>query len=319
MDYSYEQVSPYLLDYEIIGSKIHCEFQNEHGEVFSSTSNVKATKTIQSKVAKRAERMIKSQARRNASRLVRTAFGGGMLGSIGSSVVRSSVNDVDLGTNKEFSEENIQEAITKAFKRVSRNFDIGQKSRPATARRERRTRERDNSRRGSSSNSDLGYKEYIKMHPISNMFEQDIMSRLLVQMASADGKIMEEERNFILDMLPKKFGTIPEIIARGDISKIEASEVSDEIKKTIMLLAWSVALVDFDLSNAEERRLHEYGALFGIESTDAEQIAMMAKKETLQGIMEPYMDRNELLSVARNIDLSDEQAERMYIDYKKSI
>lgn len=318
MDYSYEQVSPYLLDYEIIGSKIHCEFQNEHGEVFSSTSNIKATKSIQSKVAKRAERMIKSTARRNASRLVRTAFGGGMLGSIGSSVVRNSVNEVDLGTNKEFSEENIHEAIAKAFKRVSRNFNLGQKSRPATARRERRTRERDNSKRGGSSN-DLNYKEYIQRHPISNMFEQDIMSRLLVQMASADGKIMEEERNFILDMLPKKFGTIPEIIARGDISRIEASEVSDEIKKTIMLLAWSVALVDFDLSNAEERRLHEYGALFGLESTDAEQIAMMAKKETLQGIMEPYMDKNELLSVARNIDLTDEQAERMYIDYKKSM
>lgn len=318
MDYSYEQVSPYLLDYEIIGSKIHCEFQNEHGEVFSSTSNIKATKSIQSKVAKRAERMIKSTARRNASRLVRTAFGGGMLGSIGSSVVRNSVNEVDLGTNKEFSEENIHEAIAKAFKRVSRNFNLGQKSRPATARRERRTRERDNSKRGGSSN-DLNYKEYIQRHPISNMFEQDIMSRLLVQMASADGKIMEEERNFILDMLPKKFGTIPEIIARGDISRIEASEVSDEIKKTIMLLAWSVALVDFDLSNAEERRLYEYGALFGLESTDAEQIAMMAKKETLQGIMEPYMDKNELLSVARNIDLTDEQAERMYIDYKKSM
>lgn len=316
MDYSYEQVSPYLLDYEIIGSKIHCEFQNEHGEVFSAASNVKATKSLQNKVAKRAERVIKSQARRNASRLVRTAFGGGMLGSIGSSVIRNSVNEVDLGTsNKEFSEENIREAITKAFKRVSRNFDIGQKSRP-TARRERK---RENTERESSFGDELNYKEYIKRYPISNMFEQDIMSRLLVQMASVDGKIMEEERNFILDMLPKKFGTIPEIIARGDISKIEASEVSDEIKKTIMLLAWSVALVDFDLSNSEERRLHEYASLFGIESTEAESIAMSAKKETLQGIMEPYMDRNELLNVARNIDLTDEQAERMYIDYKKSM
>lgn len=319
MEYSYEQVSPYLLDYEIIGSKIHCEFQNEHGEVFSSTSNVKATKSIQGKVAKRAERMIKSQARRNASRLVRTAFGGGMLGSIGSSVVRQSVNEVNLGNNKEFSEESIHEAIAKAFKRVSRNFEIGQRSKPSSARRERRTRDRNAPRRGSSSTEDLGYRDYIKSHPISNMFEQDIMSRILVQMASADGKIMEEEREFILDMLPKKFGTIPEIIARGDISKIEASEVSDEIKKTIMLLAWSVALVDFDLSNAEERRLHEYAALLGIESTEAENIALMAKKETLQGIMEPYMDKNELLSVSRNIDLTDEQAERMFIEFKKSM
>lgn len=326
MDYSYEEIEKYILDYEIEGSKLFCEFQNEHGEVFTGTSNIKETKSIQSKVAKRAERMIKSTARRNASRLVRTAFGGGMIGRLGSSIARQSVDEVEIRPEKKnYSEENIREAITKSFRRVARNFEIGKRrsgsSSPAGRRNPTRSSERSGrgSRVDGTSMEEMSFQEQIESFPIKNMFERDIMSRILVQIADADGKITEDERTFILELLPKKFGTIAEIKQRGDISKIEAEEINGGVKKTIMLLAWSVALVDFDLDNAEESRLNEYASLLGFDFHESNSIAKMAKQQTLIGIMEPYMDRQELINYAERIELTGEEAERMFIQYKKSL
>lgn len=322
MDFSYEEIAKYIVDYEIDGSRVVVEFQNDAGEIFSGTAIVKQSDTITSKITEKAGRMVKSQARRHASRLVRSALGGGMLGRLGSTVVRSSVNDVETPGSKNFSEENIQDAIAKAFKRVSSNFATKSSG---SRERSRDSRINDNDRRAVSRSRDesriieLDYQGHLSKYPIRNLFEQDIMARVLVSVARADGRITEDERNFITEILPKKIGTISDIAERGEISSVEGEELESGVKKSILMLAWAVALVDFDLSPKENQKLNELSALFGFNGHETESIAKLAKYETLSSVMEPYMSKDQLYEAADGLDISREDAERMLIQFKKSM
>ena len=322
MDFSYEEISKYVLDYQIEGSRVVVEFQNDAGEVFDGTAIIKQSKTLQSQISKKVGRMAKSQARRHASRMVRSALGGGMLGRLGNTVVRSAASNVETPGQNNYSESDVQDAIAKAFKRVSRNFKATSSNSRVSARDQRRAtsdRRSVSNERNQSRTEELDFQGQLAAHPITNLFQQDILARLVVIIAGADGKISEDERNLIGDMLPKKIGTISEIAGRGDISQVEAEELDEGVRKSVLLLAWSVALVDFELSPKESSKLNEYAALFGLENHQAEALSKLAKYETMSSIMSPYMSKSDLYEAADGIDLGRNEAERMLIQFKKSI
>lgn len=322
MDFSYEEISKYVLDYQIDGNRVVVEFQNDAGEVFEANGMIKQSKTIQSQITKKVGRMAKSQARRHASRMVRSALGGGMLGRIGSTVVRSTASNIETPGQHNFSESDIQDAIAKSFRRVSRNFTIKSQNQRVSAR-DKRLNKQDRRAAAAdtraSRNEELSFQDHLAAHPISNLFEQDILSRILVSIAGADGKITEDERNLITEMLPKQIGSIQDIAGRGDISSVEAEEVDEGVKKSILLLAWSVALVDFDLSPSENTKLNDYASLFGFDFNHSAAFAKLAKYETMASVMSPYMSKSDLYEAADGLDLNRDEAERMLIQFKKSI
>lgn len=322
MDFSYEEISKYVLDYQIDGNRVVVEFQNEAGEVFDSSAVIKRSKTITSQVTKKVGRMAKSQARRHASRMVRSALGGGMLGRIGSQVARSSVSSFDTPGGDNHSTADINAAIANSFKRVSRNFKAKSLNERSSGR-ERRISSSDRrgrqEERAMSRSEELSFQDHLAKYPIKNLFEQDLMSRLLVSIAQADGRISEDERNFIAELLPKKLGTISDIAARGEISSVEAEELDSNVKKSIMMLGWAVALVDFDLSPAESRKLNEFASLFGFSHAEVTVIADLAKYETMTSVMDPLMAKSALYDAAEGIGLNEAEAERMLIKFKKSV
>ena len=322
MDFAYEEISKYVLDYQIDGNRVVVEFQNDAGEVFDSSAIIKRAKTITSQVTKKVGRMAKSQARRHASRMVRSALGGGMLGRIGSQVARSSVGSIGTPGAENHTTEDINEAIAKSFRRVSRNFKINSTNQRVSGREKRNAnsdRRGQQEERSMSRVKELSFQDHLSKYPIKNLFEQDIMSRLLVAIAQADGRVTDEERNFITELLPKKIGSISDIAERGAISSVEAEELDGNVKKSIMLLAWAVALVDFDLSPAESRKLNEFSSLFGFDHTEVTTIANLAKYETMTSVMDPLMAKDALYDAAAGIGLTEHEAERMLIQFKKSV
>ncbi len=322
MDFSYEEISKYVLDYQIDGNRVVVEFQNDAGEVFDSSAVIKRSKSITSQVTKKVGRMAKSQARRHASRMVRSALGGGMLGRIGSQVARSSVGSFDTSGGDNHSTEDINAAIANSFKRVSRNFKVKSLNERSSGR-ERRASASDRrgrqEQRAMSREAELSFQDHLSKYPIKNLFEQDLMSRLLVSIAQADGRISEDERNFIAELLPKKLGSISDIAARGEISSVEAEELDTNVKKSILMLGWAVALVDFDLSPAESRKLNEFASLFGFSHAEVSVIADLAKYETMTSVMDPLMPKSALYDAAEGIGLNEAEAERMLIKFKKSV
>ena len=336
MNFSYPDIEKYLVNYEIDGKQITCEFQTPNGEIYESSATIKASKSIGNKLQQEVARVAKKQARRQTNKIIRAALGGTM-GRIGSRVARSTMSNV--GSNKEysFSTADKEDAIVSAFKSVSRHFDssrseriVREKSerrdRPARrerpARGERRERGGRSERRGRDrgrSESDSEYQNQLMDAPVENGFEQEILARFIVGIAGADGRITEDERTFLADTIPPRFGTIEEIQQKGEISRIEAGELSGEVKETIYLLGWSTALADYDVDPSETRMLLTYGELFGIPDHRKEELAKMAKFECLENAITTDTAREDLYKLADGMDLDRDSAERCMINFKKKM
>jgi hypothetical protein len=84
-------------------------------------------------------------------------------------------------------------------------------------------------------------------------------------------------------------------------------------------LAYAVALVDFEFSPGESRKLNEYASLFGFSHSEIDNIANLAKYETMSSVMDPLMAKSELYDAASGIGLTNSEAERMLIQFKKSV
>jgi tellurite resistance protein len=313
MDIAYSEVEQYLLNYEIDGTKIYCEFQKPNGEVLTSHALIKKSRDIKSQVTKKMARMAKQQAKRHAGRFIRGALGGGMLGRLGSTVTRSSINEagdnLDGGSN--FSESEIQEATVKAFSRVAREFGY---SRGGDRLKERQAA------KGNQVVEDENASEFQKQMnraPISNAFEQELLARFLVDIAKADGRIDKEEKDFFGQIIPRKMGNIAAFINRDPISKIECEELSDPVKETIYMIGWVLAAIDLNINAEETRSMYEWGDMFGLDSFKKAELAKFAKAYVIESTMEPTTQRSELLDIADALDLERDYAERVMIAYKK--
>lgn len=337
MDLPYSEIEKYLVNFEISGGKIFCEFQSPSGEIFESSAPIKATKSVGSEVQKQVARVAKQQARRQAGKLIRGVLGGGMMGRIGSKVARGSISDIGSSSEESYSTADQEEAISKAFSRVSKNFGISRRGEPIARResperdrRERPEREerrerpgreerRGNRERRSSNSSDSAYQSQLHEYPVSNVFEQEILARFLVELAAADGRITQDEKDFLAELIPRRFGSIEDMQAKGPISRIEAEELEQGVKETIYLLGWSLAIADFEVDHGEIRKLLTYGELFGIPDHRKEELAKMAKTESLEQAITESTTREDLFQLSDGLDMSREEAERCLINYKKKM
>lgn len=331
MKFSYPDIEQYLVNYQIDGKQINCEFRTPNGEIYEASATINASKSVGNKIQQEVARVAKRNARRQTNKLIRGVLGG-TAGRIGSRVARSAIGNI--GSNKEysFSTADKEEAIVKAFGRVSRHFESGSSERvrrerperrerpPRGERRERgRDRGRDRDRRGRDTDrgGDSEYENQIFNNPVENGFEQEILARLLVELASADGRITSDEREFLSGTIPPRFGSIEDLQGKGSISKIEAEELSSGVKETIYLLGWAMALADYDVDPSETRKLLTYGELFGIPDHRKEELAMMAKNYCLEQAITADTTREELFNLSDGMDMSRDSAERCMINYKK--
>jgi uncharacterized tellurite resistance protein B-like protein len=315
MELTYDQVEQFLVNFEIEGSKIFCEFETPDGQIIESSAILSKTKTIKDQVAKKATRVIKSQARRQASRMIRGALGGGMVGRMGSSILRGSMKDVGSGMlESDYTESDKQDGIVKAFSRVARQFGMNRSGErlERSSNRSRNTQEEDSS-------SLTAYQQQLRKAPVRNLFEQDILARLLVEIASADGQISREENEFLSAVLPRKLGTVQDIKAKDPISRIELEELDNNVRDSIYMMAWSMSLVDYDLDAGEAQVLFEYGELFGMPDHKIREIAKLAKYNCIEQALTPDTTRDDLYEMADGIQLDREEAERCMIQYKKKM
>ncbi|GLR16672.1 tellurite resistance TerB family protein [Portibacter lacus] len=331
MKYSYPDIEQYLVDYQIDGKQIHCTFQTPNGEIYEASNLISATKTIGNAVQQQVTKVVKRNARRQTNRLIRSMLGG-TAGRIGSKVARSALSSVGTSNEANFTTADKEEAIVKAFNRVSRNFETRKtdrvvRERPQREERRGRDRDRDRDRgrgsdrrrdrRGGSEESDSEYENIVNNNPVENGYEQEILSRFLVAIADADGKITPEEREMLTEIIPARFGSIQEIQNKDQVSRIEAEELSSNVKETVYLLGWAMALADYDVDASEVRILNTYGEIFGLPDHRKEKLEILAKKYCLEQAITEETSREDLFELADGMELDRDEAERCMISFKK--
>jgi hypothetical protein len=334
MKFSYPDVEQYLVDYQIDGKQINCEFRTPNGEVYESSATINASKSVGNKIQQEVAKVAKRNARRQTNKLIRGVLGG-TAGRITSRVARGAMSNIGSSKEYSFSTSDKEEAIVKAFDRVSKHFESGRservrrerperRERPPRGERRERGRDRDSGRDrrgrdGRGSQSDSEYENIINDNPVENGFEQEILARLLVELASADNKITADEREFLAGAVPPRFGTIEDLQGKGSISKIEAEELGKGVKETIYLLGWAMALADYDVDPAETRKLLTYGELFGIPDHRKEELAMLAKSYCLEQAITADTTREDLFNLSDGMDMTRDAAERCMINFKKKM
>ena len=314
MKFSYDLIEPLLVETELDGSEIICAFEIPGtGEIVESSARIRRTSSVQNDITRQVTRMGTSILAREASRLVRRSLGGGILGRLGSSTVRSASRPIR--EKMQHTGEDKEEAIVEAFKKVAHRFYFdeaqGQWTQaPAAA---PRTVDKPAPEQKSA------VEEQIEKSPLSTRFDREVLARILVELAAADGEIESAEQDFLESVVGAEFGSINQLMAMEPVSPVECEELSAGVRETIYLLAWVMTLVDMDASSSERNILLEYAGMFGFSNQKMEELIRKARLYLLESSISADTSREELFDLADRLSIDRGDAERALIRLKKSI
>ena len=307
MEITYDKIKSLIVHEEVRGSQVFVEFQTPGGEVIESRASIRRDNSVGSAVMRNVKRTAMTSARSSIGRMVRGILGGGFLGRIGSQTVNTASREMVGGRNNEPSQKEIENAVVDAFKRVQRHFDFN---------------ERGGSGAGSWGRSStpapqkmLNEFEQIATHnPVRDAHDQKVLSRVLAEIANADGTISPEEEDFFKSIIPAGQGSVRELMSSERVSAVEAQMVSAGVKETIYLFAWAIALSDFNQNENEARILNNLATTFGLRAGRRDDLILIAKKHILEQAIDGETAREELFELADQIGLNRDDAERVKIE-----
>lgn len=314
MDITYQLIEPLIVRTEEDGSRMLCEFQVPGSdETVESQATIKRLNSAMGMASRTLKRNLANQVRRGATQALRGVLGGGFVGRTGTSIFNQVTRDQVRDFTSSFTEAEKQAAVLAAFERVSDNFyfdeaDYTWKAPPEFERGKKGRKDPDKM-------SD--FEKQLDKHPVTDYFEREVLARLLVEVASVDGRIDEEEREFLDAFIGRDLGSIDEISIRDPLSSTECEEVSPGVRETLYMLAWVTSLKDMHLDARERDLLMKYGNMFGFDTETKMATIMKAKHYVLEQTLTPYTTREELFDHAKQIQLGQKEAEKCMISYKR--
>ena len=241
-----------------------------------------------------------------ATRAIRGAIGGGIVGRLGTSAFQTASQEVKPGEGP--TEDEIQAAIVDAFMRVKDNFHYDEVSgtwgKPLIA---------------PPPPPKSPFEEQMNNHPIADPHDKNVFARVLAELAYADGTVSKDEAEFFKNIIPPDQPSLDRLAKADPVSKVEAEEVTQLVKATIYMVAWVIALIDLNLDPVEEELLMEYSDVFGIQPARREELIKHAKYFVIEQNIDPDEPRDELFAVADKIKLNHDDAERARIAYKRRV
>jgi tellurite resistance protein len=283
-----------------------CEFRTPSGEIISSTASIRREKDISSQISRNMTRVAASQTRMAVTRTLSSALGGGIFGRAASMVVRTASTPQAMGLN--YSESEKKAAVVEAFEKVSDHFSLddrtGSWKAPAIS--------------PSKSAEQLSlFDRQLSANPVTNKYDKEILARMLVEIANIDGNISEEERSFMESFIAPELGTVNSLLRCDKLSEVECEEVSAGVKKTIYMLAWINAMIDYEIDPEEKSMLMEFAEMLGLSDTDTREMIKASKYYILENAFGEDLNRTELFELADCLQLPHDEAERCLIQYKK--
>lgn len=309
---TYDLIQPLIVASNVEGRQMHCEFALPGSdEVFEASVSIPRSRDVGSTVKNQVTRSVVNEVRRGLGRMLRSVFGGGIMGRTANTVVNTATRDQSRNMMNAPSAKEKQMAIVKAFKQVAANFAFNEASGEWT-------KPSDTAAAAvSQPAAQSPFVEQLSKSPVNTKFAKSVLAKVLAHIAYADGELADEEAEFFKDSIPAEFGDIT-VLGKGDpISRIEAEEVESGIRETILMLAWTISSVDMDVDPAEEALLNEYGEKFAIRPERQKELANIGRIHVLEGYLSPDISRDDLFDLASKLGLSNDDAERAKIRWMK--
>ncbi len=140
------------------------------------------------------------------------------------------------------------------------------------------------------------FEKRIKKNPLTEVNDKKIMSRMLVEMARADGRIEENERLFFEDFLNDDTGRLGDLMRTSFLTSEDCRKASEEARPIIFLIVCAVALTDNDFNREEQQKLNAFAGMLDIAEGEKEELLGFAQDYTLQ-----------LIIKSKNHSLSEEE------------
>lgn len=305
VELTFELIEPLIIHTEMQGTKVFVEFRIPGtDEVIESDSNMKREKSTKGRMKQVVKRTMANNARRTATRMMRQALGSNMISRSASMAMNAGSRD--LVRQAQFGKAEKNEAIIQAFVRVSHMFHYDEE-----------TQEWSKSKAPAADIPKAPFEQQIIDAPIRNGYDQEILARIMAELANADGHLDPEEEAFFNDVIPPEFLPLESLMKKDPVNSIECEEVSEHVKATIYQFAWAIALVDYDLDPVEEELLMEYSDMFQFTDDKREELVRNAKYHVLERAIHEETSREELYEFADRIRLDHFEAERCRARMKK--
>lgn len=157
------------------------------------------------------------------------------------------------------------------------------------------------------------FERQLKEAPISTRYEGEILVRVLASMAEIDG-LEPPERAFL-----ERFSWAFEATQAGPPSGVELSELRDEVKPTIYMLAAALAMADRNSSSAEQAYLEALAAGLEIDGSRAQVLKQAAGQFVVEECIFPgtSVSPDEIERLAQLSGLDKNEVERVLVRRRK--
>jgi hypothetical protein len=165
------------------------------------------------------------------------------------------------------------------------------------------------------------FEVYIRQHPLKENLDKRIMSRMLVEMARADGRIGQEERLFFSHFLNDEMGRLSDLITAPYLNKEDCKKVTKRGRLTIFVIVAAVALVDNQLQVEEQDKLDRFAEIFEMAAKKRQELFQIAQDYTLETklkVQTKPLSLNALHDFADKIAMDRVHAEQVQAKFKAS-
>lgn len=165
------------------------------------------------------------------------------------------------------------------------------------------------------------FEVFIRQNPLKEHYDKKIMSRMLVEMARADGRIEEGERLFFSHFLNDEMGRLSDLITAPYLTEEDCRKVSEDGRLTIFVIVAAVALTDNKLEVEEQAKLNRFAEIFKLKAPKQQELFQIAQDYTLELLLKVEtkpLDLEELHAFADKIAMDRVHAEQVQANFKAS-
>lgn len=315
-DLSYASIAPLIAQAQQGGRAMRFTFRCPvTGQTVQASYTFPNDPGVGSKVTAAAKRSLWYELRREIGYAIRAVFGYNIVGRLASDLANSAMSASRSGvsTAAQYSEEERQVAAVEAFRSVSSQFVWDAKNSRWVSRR-------------AIQDTLSPFERQVTEAPIAQPYDRDILARMLVEVACADGTMAEEEESFLMEFLDSDAGSVDDLARRPVLTEAELGETSaGPVRETMLMLAWVLAISDEEFADAEKKKLDAFSAGLGLPPMRKADVAKKAQGYLLDQALEKMFGfgghdetaRNELMKLADRIGMDRRAAAVVEAQFQK--
>jgi uncharacterized tellurite resistance protein B-like protein len=308
----YDNIAPLIADLQTQRRSVTVEFVcPRSGDKVTGrhTSPASSGALVKSRLGQSVKRSMMWSLRSTVASLIRGVFGHNFLGRMASDLVRGAMNEAQRATSQggqpSLSDEEEREAVVEAFRTVQSRFVWDPSQRAWISAR-------------AAADLMSPFQRQLAEHPLTHPYDRQVLARMLVEIARADGKVETEEQTWLTDLLSADQAGLTELARRPPLTASELGATSaGEVRASLLISAWALALVDEHFDEREQTRLQAWSEGLDLRPRQITKIREAAQSFVLDQALERMQNwggldahaRDQLYELAARIGMSRKEAE----------